>query len=434
MLKIVIFVFLLIAIAAGWMIAHSVIAPDILTDMGIKQVNSPDEPHGLRASSSVLSYIDIVFVLTTSVFSVLFWKKSIMKGLKSMKESISATMFLILVALLLTGCMPYEEPEYAIVETHETAFVVPLEGDTGKQAKFDSVEQLEAAKVATKRIRIVKRWDKTGYWYRSGMYIPLIRVIKVNRSPVTQEWISHSADDESGNGIWVESRDSVGFSTGFSVTARIEEPDAATYLYKYRGDQLSEVMNREIRARVQKIAAEVSARYNMDELREKKQEILDKIEEDVVPFFERGGITITTIGMFGGFAYENPEIQQSIDAVFVSQQLKEINAAKLKAQTDENARLKMEGEGEASKVKEVAIGKADAIVTVAEAEAKAITLISDASAQVSDGYLENKRLDVSTQIVERWNGSYPQFMMGQTGGAGGPDLMMMLPQKTSPIE
>lgn len=71
----------------------------------------------------------------------------------------------------------------------------------------------------------------------------------------------------------------------------------------------------------------------MDLLRAKKREIMDTVKDGkkwtdengkerelvgVVEFFKERGITITTIGQFGGFTYENPEIQKSIDEVFHS--------------------------------------------------------------------------------------------------------------------
>ena len=58
----------------------------------------------------------------------------------------------------LTGCGPYPTEQAVEVKNNETAFVVPLEGDSkSKQAQFMSIEYLEKAKVATKRIVIPLR-------------------------------------------------------------------------------------------------------------------------------------------------------------------------------------------------------------------------------------------------------------------------------------
>src|SRR5262249_54002798 len=40
---------------------------------------------------------------------------------------------------LLSSCIrPYDTPEYSEIDTSETGFLVPLEGDSGSQAKFQS--------------------------------------------------------------------------------------------------------------------------------------------------------------------------------------------------------------------------------------------------------------------------------------------------------
>ena len=44
---------------------------------------------------------------------------------------------------------------------------------------------------------------------------------------------------------------------------------------------------------------------------EKKIEIIQAVRENVIPKFAETGITITTIGMFGGFEYEEVEIQST---------------------------------------------------------------------------------------------------------------------------
>ena len=73
---------------------------------------------------------------------------------------------------------------------------------------------------------------------------------------------------------------------------------------------------------------EVAAKYPLDSLRTRKQEIADAVKQDITTFFNTRGVTITTVGMFGGMTYENPEIQKSIDQTFIAQQLKTVSLAK----------------------------------------------------------------------------------------------------------
>jgi hypothetical protein len=248
--------------------------------------------------------------------------------------------------------------------------------------------------------------------------------------------------------IWVESADSVGFSSGISITARIlSNDDAVKFLYNYPAGKvekvalrnghkddyevkrvsLEDVIDSEVRARVQKVFAEQAARYKMDELRSKKNEIMKAVEEDVLPFFQSRGITVTTIAMFGGMHYENPEIQKAIDKVFQAQQDKAVAQAEAEAAKERKEAMKMTGEGEAQKKQEIAKGEAEAVKTVAEAKAFELEKVM-ANPQA---YLALKQLEVQTKAMEVWDGRYPVFLMSAAEGANQvhwPNLLMTAPK------
>lgn len=299
----------------------------------------------------------------------------------------------------LASCKPYQKPVYKEIGNNETAFVIPLEGDVGNQAKLNSKEQLEKHKVTTKRIEIPTRWNQTGRHAENGEYIPTVSVIVVDRSPITRNWEASSKGKDTA--IWVESSDSVGFSMGFNCTAFIKEEDTATFLYWYSSGSLSSVMDSEIRGRVQQVAAEESAKLPLDQLRDKKNEIALAVRNDIVPFFQERGITITTVGMFGGMTYENPEIQKAIDNVFVAQQQKNVALAKFDAQKKENERVILEAQGVAEQRK-----------IQAEAEAKAIASLTQAVAQGGENYLHLKALEVQGKQIEKWDGKLPTVTNG----------------------
>src|ERR1044072_8493705 len=194
----------------------------------------------------------------------------------------------------------------------------------------------------------------------------------------------------------MESADSFGFSMGFTCTAFISEEEAAKFLYWYPSGSLSQGMDREVRGRIQQVSAEVAAKYPLDNLRSRKQEISDAVKQDLTNFFAVRGISITTVGMFGGMTYENPEIQKSIDQTFIAQQLKVVAEAKFEAQKKENERLELEAQGMAEKARREAQGQADARKTSAAGEAEAIRLINSAAteAQQNPLLLQLKSLEV----------------------------------------
>lgn len=323
------------------------------------------------------------------------------------------------------GCMkPYDKPEYVEVKSSETAFVIPLEDNVEKQVKFDSAKYLEGRKVSGKRIPITHRWNRTGRWETNGAWIPTVKVVLVNRSPETRTWETNDPKQR-GNAIWVESADSIGFSMGWNCTAYIKEEDCSQFLYMYPSGSLASVMDSEVRAMIQQETALFSAKYPLDVLRTKKNELAESVKSFVVAFFEKRGITITTIGMCGGMTYENPEIQKKIDETFVIQQEKVNASSMLAAQEDKNKRIKSEAEAVAtaavSKAKGEADGKlllakteADGKLMLAETEAKGIRLVSQAITEANNNpqLVQLKQIEVDKVRAEKWTGHYPTTIIG----------------------
>ncbi len=337
--------------------------------------------------------------------------------------------------LSLTGCVkPYDRPEYVEIDTSETGFLIPLEGDGEQQSRFQSEDYLKQRKIAAKRVQILHRWSQEGRLPNDGRWIATVRLVKVNRSPVTREWVTDQAGAAPGQtikrtdkAIWIESADSVGFSMGFTCTTFISEDDAAKFLYWYPSGSLADVMDSEVRGRIQQVAAEVAAKYPLDQLRSKKQEIADAVKQDVMAFFTARGVTVTTVGMFGGMTYENPEIQRSIDQTFIAQQLKTVSLAKFEAQQKENERIELEAQGQAEKARREAAGLADAKKTAAAGEAEAIRSVSKALAEAQQNPLlyQFKMLELEKARVEKWDGKYPVYFMGT--GATSPNLLLQVP-------
>lgn len=327
----------------------------------------------------------------------------------------------VLLALGTLGCRPYDRPEFLEIDTSETGFLIPLEGKTDDQMTFESEHYLQQRKVATKRVQIPHRWVKTGRLWWQGDWMDTLRLVKVDRSPVTRQWTAETTSGTAARNeaIWIESKDSVGFSVGFDCTAHIKEEDTARFLYMYRSKSLAEMMDTEARARVQSVAAEVAAQYDLDELRSRKQEIIDAVREDAIPFFAERGITITTMGMFGGFSYQNQQIQEAIDETFVAQQLKVISSAKFEAQQKENERIELEAQATANNARTIAEGEADALRMIAEATREA---------QADPLFLQIKMLEVQLERIEKWDGRYPTYLMQLDSADEGPQLLVKLPE------
>lgn len=346
---------------------------------------------------------------------------------------------------------PYDVPEFIEVDSSESAFLIPLEGDTANQASFQSVKFLEEKKVATKRVQITHRWQQLGYLPRNGHYIGTVRLVKVDRRPVTREWTrSHksgtSARDEA---IAAESKDSINFTIGIGLTAYIPEESAAVFLYSYPSKSLADMMDTEVRARIHQIVAEEAGTYNVFDLPAKKNDIIKVVREDVVPFFKKKGIEITTLAMLGGVNFENAEIQRAIDDAAKAAQMKVAAEAKRAATEVENKTLLLAAEGRAAAAKrdaesktEVELvrveGEAKIKIREAEAQAEAIKKVAEAKAyeaqkanELPDTYVRLRQIEADIQRWNRWDGRYPQSIVQMGNGTSTAPIVMLPPLPTT---
>ncbi len=353
---------------------------------------------------------------------------------------------LVLAVIGLALCVrPYDVPEFVDVDSSESAFLIPLEGDTANQAAFQSVEFLKEKKVAAKRVQIAHRWVSTGFAPRSGQWMATVRLIKVDRRPVTREWTKSHKTGTAGKdeAIAAESRDSVGFSIGVGCTALIPEELAAVYLYSYPSKSLAEMMDSEVRNRIHQVIAEKAGEYDLFELPAHKNDIMKAVRDDVIPFFKKKGIEITTLSMLGGLTFDNPEVQKAIDDAAKAAQLKVAAEAKRAAQEVENKTLLLAAEGKAAAARREAQskvevdlvkveGEAKTRLLAAEAEAETLRKVADAKAyeaqkasEAPELYLRLKQLEIEAQRLKQWDGRFPLYYV-QTG-TGNPSTVLLPP-------
>ncbi len=287
-------------------------------------------------------------------------------------------------SIALSGCKPYDKPEIVTIEPSQTAFLIPLDGKTSNQKEFMSEQFLNDAKVATKQVEIPHRWLQEGKMESTGRWIPSARLIIVERKPETREWTETEKTGTSNKdeGIVAESKESIGFLARMNCSAQIDETDAVRFLYRYNNKPLSEVMDSEIRARVESDFVEQCSKYNLDEILQNKENIMKALRNDVLPYFKDRGITIATIGLKGEFTYLNAEIQKSIDEKFKSSQ-------SLVTQKNEN----------------------DRVLSKAKADAEALQIQS----QSIEKSLKLKELENQSKAIDKWDGKMPQYVGGNQG-------------------
>ena len=299
--------------------------------------------------------------------------------MKHIKKIVLVVLMLVMV-MSLAGCRkPYDKPEFVTIEASQTAFLIPLVGDTSDQGAFESEELLLEAKVATKEIQIPHRWVQTGRQNWKGKWRPSATLIVVERKPVSRSWNSGTSTDTSTSAIFGETSDAIGIYVGMNCTAMIEEKDAAKFLYRYNNTPLETIIDTDIKKMVEDRFNLETAKYTSTELSSKKGEIMEAVKAYVIDYFTDYGITITVLGMKEGISYENPAIQAAIDEKFASEQ-------QLVIQQNKN----------------------EANIAKAEAEAQALILAAEAQAEANRVLAESLTDEILAQMYyEKWDGKLP---------------------------
>ncbi|MCX7921234.1 MAG: SPFH domain-containing protein [Clostridia bacterium] len=292
---------------------------------------------------------------------------------------------IIVFVVALSSCRkPYDKPELVTIEPSQTAFLIPLDGKTSAQSEFMSEKFLLEAKVATKQVQIPHRWLQEGRWPNNGRWIPSARLIVVERKPETREWTENDKTGTSikNEGIVAESKESIGFMARMNCSAQIDEGDAVRFLYRYNNKSLADVMDTEIRARIESSFVEQCSKYTLDEILQNKDKIMGAVRDNVVLYFKERGISITVIGLKGEFTYLNEGIQEAIDNKFKSSQA-------LITQKNENER----------------------VLSKAKADAEAVKIQTETINQS----IRLKELEVQSKAIEKWDGKMPEYIGGNSG-------------------
>ncbi|HEX3315410.1 MAG TPA: hypothetical protein VHR72_10990, partial [Gemmataceae bacterium] len=159
----------------------------------------------------------------------------------------------------------------------------------------------------------------------------------------------------------------------------------------------------------------------MDELRKNATPHISRTVKAVSEFFKVRGITITNLGITGGFVYKDASIMRKMVEVFNAEQERAIATAKTNAQTELNKSVILKAQGEA-----------DAILKTRKAEADGIKLVADArifeiekSAAQPEVYMKLKQLELQREMLTRWDGSFPRYFM--SAGSTSPNMLLQLP-------
>ena len=334
--------------------------------------------------------------------------------------------FAILLITIITGCgrKPFEPINLETIKSNEEAFLLPLTGDGKTQTSSSNEEYLKENLVYTKQVQIPQQWVQKGYetygW--NGEWKDAAILIKVDKSQITREWTAdtNSGTSSKNEAIWVMTSDQVEFSAGWTITARIEtRDDAIKFLHNYPNGSLTQVMDGEVRSKLQADFGLSVTDLPMDTLRKAATPVIVKVTESVIKFFKQRGITITNIGITGGFVYKDKSIIETMVRVFNAEQEKAIAMAATNAQEERNKSVIFKAQGEADAIMKTKKAEADGIRMVAEARNYEL----EKAKQDMQAYMQLKQLELQRELLMKWDGSYPKLFMG----GNNPNMLLTLP-------
>ena len=322
------------------------IAPVMSGKIAAAQLNGGDTAYVASKLGMDLFKGDGISFLLLLFVMLIIWFKPIMNIKKIMFPAVVTALATILISTMIpTSSYAYydtlDRDEYIEIGPNQTAFLIPLEGDTkNNQAQFLSVEYLKKHVVAVKRIKIphTKLHMATlerDYW------IPSEKLIIVDRSFYSREWVKSSARGTSthDDALYFETADSIDGWTGLISEAKIPEEDAAKFLYTFgvkkdpmveKGDpkavyasvvygySLADIMDTIVKKKAGAVLTEEFGKRSTIDCIKQKSDIIKAVNDKTIAAYKDTGIIINYIGFAEGITFSDPKIQEAINKVFIA--------------------------------------------------------------------------------------------------------------------
>ncbi len=257
---------------------------------------------------------------------------------------------LALAAILLTGLPArpasayYDKTDFTEAYTilpNESAFWIPDVGaNRDNQSQLESEEYLKANKVAVKRF-IVPHQKLSGSGGFFDFYVPAGRLVIVDRTPFSREWVavSHRGTSPKDESFPCQSKEGLNIAVGVSIGASVLEANAARYLYRFgvlspAGDRsdpkviftsvyysrkLADVMDDVGRKKVQTLVCDEITSRSFDKANEEAVQIMQAVKQKATDYFAAVGITLDFIGWADTFTFD-PEVQHAVNRRYIASQ------------------------------------------------------------------------------------------------------------------
>jgi hypothetical protein len=224
--------------------------------------------------------------------------------------------------------------EVYFILPNESAFFIPDAGaNKDTQAAFGSEQYLRDNKIAAKRFEVPhQKLSGTGFW--SDFYVPTGRLIIVDRTPYSREWVDSAERGTSRRkqGFPCQSKEGLNITVGMEIGASVTEENSPRFLYRFgvrppQGDRskpeviftsvfygrsLAEVMDGVVRNKVQSLVCDEFTARTLDQANAEALAIRQKAEDSVHKYLESVGITLDFMGWADTFTFD-ADVQKAID-------------------------------------------------------------------------------------------------------------------------
>jgi hypothetical protein len=306
----------------------------------IKGISSVVAMHSLAQAYEVFGFV-------LAVVLGLLWYRPVKDWLKSA----SANMFIVLLgaSALLALLMPHKAYAYYDKNDYTEAYtILPNESafwisDTGankdNQVKFDSEAYLNENKIAAKRFIVPhQKLSGSGFW--SDFYVPTGRLIIVDRSIFSKEWVDAHDRGTSAKkeGFPCQSKEGINVTAGVAVGVKVKEENASRYLYNFgvvapkgnRNDPqfifqsvfysrtVADVMDDVGRKKIGSLVCSEIGKRDFVTANAEMIPMMETIEKAAKAYFDSVGITLDFIGWADTFNFDH-DVQESVNKLFKAQ-------------------------------------------------------------------------------------------------------------------
>jgi uncharacterized membrane protein len=349
----------------GWInFGLNVAEPLVSGPMAGRQFENSDaqyvvSQYGMRLVSGIGGLVSFIAL----VILILIWWGPARKALAEAKKNVSiALAALALSAALLAGTPQnaqafFEKTDrtevYSILPNQSAFWIPDVGANKDTQAKMDSEAYLNENKIAQKRYVIPhqKLTGSAGTNWSAGWdyYVPTGRLIIVDRTPFSREWVdAHDrGTSKSKEGFPCQTKEGLNVTAGVSIGTSVLEVNAAKFLYRfgvnapveklkgdaanidadgkiifasvYYGRSLKEVMDDVGRKKVQTLVCNEIGGRTLEKANDEMIKLMGDIETKVRTYFESVGITLDFIGWGDTFTFDE-DVQKAVNRLYVAKQ------------------------------------------------------------------------------------------------------------------